>query len=107
MACYRQRLGEKIGNVEEARDKDDPEVALANAVPQPMKAHVQGLGHLQVDAVISEADGDLVVAEYWGWRLGMPHVGQDLALVCRDASSSEEATILGLCYKGADDRYSS
>jgi hypothetical protein len=102
MACYRQRLGEKIGNVEEARDKDDPEVALANAVSQPMKAHVQGLGHLQVDAVIGEADGD---AEDWGWRLEMPHVGQNLALVCRDAPSSEEATILGLCYKGADDRY--
>ncbi len=105
MACYKQRLGEKVDNVEEARDKDDPEVALANAVSQPMKAHVQGLGHLQVDAVISEADDDLVVAEDWGWRLGMSHVGQNLALVCRDAPSSEEATILGLCYKGADDRY--
>ena len=29
MACYRQRLGEKVGNVEEARDKDDPEMTLA------------------------------------------------------------------------------
>ncbi len=105
MASFRQRLGGTVGNVAEARDKDDPEVVLADAVPQPMKTHVQGLRHFQVDAVIGKADGDFIVAEDWGWRLGMPHVGQNLALVCSDASIGEESTILGLCFKRADDRY--
>ncbi len=34
----------------------------------------------------------------------MPHVVQDLALVCSDSGYGEETSVLGLCYKRADDR---
>ena len=35
----------------------------------------------------------------------MPHVVQDLAFVGCNPGGGEETSILGLCYKGADDRY--
>ena len=34
----------------------------------------------------------------------MPHVVQDLALVCCDPGGGEESSVLGLCYERADDR---
>ncbi len=34
----------------------------------------------------------------------MPHVVQDLALVCCDPGGGKETSVLGLCYKRADDR---
>ncbi len=37
-----------------------------------------------------------------GW--GVPHVVQDLALVCCYPGGGEETSVLGLCYKRADDR---
>jgi hypothetical protein len=80
-----------------------PEVSLADVVPQLMKAHVEGLRYLQMYAVIGEADGDLVVAEDRSRRLGMAHVGQNLALVRGDSTGGEETAILSLCYKGTDD----
>jgi hypothetical protein len=105
MACYRQRLGKEIGYVEGARHEDDPEVSLTDAVPQPqpMKAHVKGLRHLQIYAIICETDGDLIVAENRGRRLGMAHVGQNLAFVRGDSTGGEETATLSLCYKGEDD----
>ena len=69
-----------------------------------MEAHVQRLRHLEVDGIGRETDGDFVVAEEWCWRLGMTHVLQDLAFVGGDAAGGEESSILGLCYKRADDR---
>ena len=40
-----QRLGEEIRHVVEAADKNNPEMSLADAVPDPVQAHVRGLGH--------------------------------------------------------------
>jgi hypothetical protein len=71
----------------EAADKKDTEVSLADPVPDPVQAHVRGLGHTLGDDVGCDADGHLVVAKQRGGRLGVAHVGQDFAFFCRDVGS--------------------
>ena len=80
-----QRLGEEIRHVVEAADKNNPEMSLADAVPDPVQAHVSGLGHALRDGVGRDADGHLVVAKQRGGRLRVAHVGQDFSFLCRDA----------------------
>jgi hypothetical protein len=99
-----QSFGKQICNVHLSRHEDDSKVSLPHAVPQPMEAHVQRLRHLEVDSIGRETNGDIVVAEEWCWRLGVTHVLQDLAFVGGDAAGGEESSVLGLCYKRADDR---
>ncbi len=85
MTGNRQRLGEEVGDVVQAADKDDTKVSLADPVPDPMQAHVGGLlGHPLRHRVGSNADGHLVVAEQRGGRLVVAHVGQDFAFLCRE-----------------------
>ncbi len=43
MSADRQRLGEKISQVEDAGDEHDAKLALIHAIVEPIKAHVQGL----------------------------------------------------------------
>ena len=69
-----QRFCEKIRDVAKTWNEDDAKLMLADAVPQPVKAHVQRLRHLDVDAVVGQAYGDLVVAEDWCGRLGVAHI---------------------------------
>ena len=87
MTGNRQRLGEKIRDVADAPDEDDTKVSLADPVPDPMQAHVGGLRHPLRHRVGSDADGHLVVAEQRSGGLGVAHVGQDFAFLCRDAGS--------------------
>ena len=61
------------------------EVSLADPVPDPVQAHVRGLGHALRDGVGGDADGHLVVTEQRGGGLGVAHVGQDFSFLCRDA----------------------
>ncbi len=89
MTGNRKRLGEEVGDVADApdADEDDAKMSLADPVPDPMQAHVGGLGHPLRHRVGSDADGHLVVAEQRGGGLGVAHVGQDFAFLCRDAGS--------------------
>ncbi len=80
-----QRLREEIRHVVEAADNHDPKMSLADAVQDPVQAHVRGLGHALGDGVSRDADGHLVVAEQRGGRLRVAHVGQDFSFLCRDA----------------------
>ena len=80
-----QRLGEKIRHVVEAADKHDPKMSLADAVPDPVQAHVRCLGHALGHGVGRDADGHLVVAEQRGGRLRVAHVFKDFSFLCRDA----------------------
>ena len=85
MTGNRQGLRKKVGHVVEAADEEDTKVSLADPVPNPVQAHVRGLGHTLGDSVGRDADGYLVVAEQRGGRLRVAHVGQDFTFLCRDA----------------------
>ena len=87
MTGNRKRLGVKIRDVVQAADENDTKVSLADPVPDPMQANVDGLGHPLRHRVGSNADSHLVVAEQRGGGLGVAHVGQDFAFLCRDAGS--------------------
>ncbi len=82
-----KRLREEVRHVVQAADEEDTEVSLADLIPDPVQAHVRGLGHALGDGVGRDADGHLVVAKQRGDRLGVAHVGQDFAFLCRDAGS--------------------
>ncbi len=73
-------------------------------VPDPMQAHVGSLGHPLRHRVGSNADSHLVVAEQRGGGLGVAHVGQDFAFLCRDAGSGVHASVIRLRDKGTDNR---
>ena len=81
MTGNRQGLSKKIGHVVKAADEQDTEVSLAYSVPDPVQAHVRGLGHALRDGVGCDADGHLVIAKQRGGRLGVAHVGQDFAFL--------------------------
>ena len=85
MTSNGQRLREEVRHVVEAADEKDTEVPLADSVPDPVQAHVRGLGHALGDGVGRDADGHLVVAKQRGGRLRVAHVGQDFSFLCRDA----------------------
>ena len=57
-----QMLCKEVRHVVEAADEEVTEVSLADPVPDPVQAHVRGLGHTLGDGVGSDADGHLVVA---------------------------------------------
>ena len=82
-----KRLREEVRHVVQAANEEDTEVSLADPVPDPVQAHVRGLGQSLGDGVGRDADGHLVVAKQRGGRLGVAHVGQDFAFLCRDAGS--------------------
>ena len=85
MTGNRQGLCKKIGHVMKAADEKDTEVSLAYSVPDPVQAHVRGLGQALRDGVGGDADGHLVVTKEGGGWWGVAHVGQKFSFLCRDA----------------------
>ncbi len=67
-----KRLGEKISEVVGTWAPLDIEVLLLDAIPHPMKAHVDGLGSLGLDGVCRQADCTSVIAEHDGGGLHIP-----------------------------------
>jgi hypothetical protein len=104
MTGNRKRLGAEVGDVEKAADEHDTKVSLADPVPDPMQAHVGGLGHPLRHRVGSNADSHLVVAEQRGGGVGVAYVGQDFAFLCRDVGSGVQVSVLRLRDKGTDNR---
>ena len=70
MTGNRQSFGEEIRHVMKAAYEKDTEVSLADPVPDPVQAHVRGLGHALRDGVGRDADGHLVVTKEGGGWLG-------------------------------------
>ncbi len=66
-----QRLCKEVRHAVKAADEEDTEVSLADPVPDPVQAHVRGLGHTLGDGVGRDADGHLIVAKQRGGRLGV------------------------------------
>ena len=65
-------LGKIVSAIGLAFGPENPELALANAVADPIKTHVDGLGPLLLDGVVRNAAGSVVVGcDGSGW-LGMP-----------------------------------
>ncbi len=79
-------------------------MSLAYPVPDPMQAHVSGLRHPLRDGVGSNANGDLVVAEQRGGGLGVAHVGQEFAFLCRNVGGGVQAGVLHLRDEGTNNR---
>jgi len=55
MMCGRMVLGKIIGMIGVARVPENVELALACAVTNPIKMHVNGLGEFLLDCVIDDA----------------------------------------------------
>ncbi len=87
MTDNEQRLCKEVRHVVKATDEEDTEVSLVDPVPDPVQAHVHGHGHTLGDGVGRDAVGHLVVAKQRGGSLGVAHVGQEFAFLCRDAGS--------------------
>ncbi len=71
----REGLGEVVRDVAKAFDVSYGELQLGNPILNPIKAHVAGLGELLLDGPIGETYGDLIVAMYRRWGLGVSKVG--------------------------------
>jgi hypothetical protein len=96
VASPRQSLGKEIGQMLKAKDEDDAELTLLYPIPQPMKTHIQRLGHFGGDGVVSEPNRNLIIAKNGcGW-LRMTHVSQNLPLIDGNASSCKHAGVLRL-----------
>ena len=70
MGC-RVMFGEVVGLVEAAFLPIDVKLSLANAVADPIKAHVNCLGSLLFDGVIGNACGSAIVHLDGHWGLQM------------------------------------
>ncbi len=103
MAGDGQSFCKKIRDVAETGNKEDAELMLSDAVPDPVKTHIQRLRHLDVDAVAGKVYGHLVVTEDWCWRLRVSHVVKYLTLVRRDSSGGEDPGVLGFGDERTDD----
>ena len=93
MSCNRQGFRKEVGVIKQSRDEDDAKMSLLNPVPDPMPAHVNRLGHPEVDAVGRETDSNLIVAEDWGPGLRVAHVLQNSSLVGGDAGLGKGARV--------------
>ena len=101
---YRQRLGEKVRNVEDTGNMLDAELVLTEAVLKPMKTHVFAFRQLWGDGAMSKTDGKFVVAQDRGWWLGVGKVAEDATLFGGSFGGGKEAPVFGLLNRGTNDR---
>lgn len=71
MMGRRMVLREVVGQVVGAFLPVDAEVALADSVADPIKAHVYGFGSTLFDFVVDDAFGNGIVSLDWSGRLGV------------------------------------
>ena len=69
VAVDRKGLGEKISQIVLPIAIYNVEMSLGDTVLYPVKAHVHGFGSLELDGLVTDADGCCVVTEDSGGRL--------------------------------------
>jgi hypothetical protein len=75
MGC-RMMLGEVVGMIGAAWFPMDLELFLADAVADPVKAHVHGLGAALLDGMVADTGSGAVIGHDGGFWLGMAHFGK-------------------------------
>ena len=93
MVVDRVVLGLVVAMVCGTRHPVDAELALSDAVSDPVKAHVDGFGAALLDSVIDDAVGHFVVRLDGSCRLGVTESFQRVA---------DGAAFLGIVEKGCD-----
>jgi hypothetical protein len=73
-------FGKVVGSVGDAAAPVDNELALADAVADPIKTHVHGFGSFLFDRVVGDAGGSAVVGDDRGCSLGMSEFFESDAL---------------------------
>ena len=81
----------------------DDELALSDAVTDPVEAHIEGLGHFLGDGGVGNAHGALVITIEWSRRLDMSEILQDLSFVGGYSGRREDASVLRFCNKRTND----
>ena len=81
----------------------DDELALFDAVTDPVEAHIEGLGHFLGDGGVGDAHGALVITIEWSRRLDMSEILQDLSFVGGYSGRREDASVLRFCNKRTND----
>ena len=72
-------FGKIVSKVASARCPVNVELALFDAVSDPIEAHVHGFGADLFHFVVDDAKSGGVVGLGWGWRLGMSHFSKGCA----------------------------
>lgn len=93
MVLGRMVLGEIIGKIVTAFLPVDSELALADAIADPVEAHVDGFGAALLDSVVDDAFGTGVVSLDWSGGLGPAH---------GDECVSKDTGVLGVDEEGAE-----
>ena len=96
-------LGEKIGPIRVTRFPGDGELALSNAIADPVETHVDALGPLDLQCVVAEADGAFVVTLDRGCGLRMAEGVQAYAEPDRVLRVDEDAAVFRLGCRRNDD----
>jgi len=91
-----ERFGEKVGQVVGPLPPNDAELCLGDAVTNPVKTHVHGLGSLELHCVVGNANGTIIVAENNGLGLWMVEGEEHNAEPHAKLRVDEHGAILGL-----------
>jgi hypothetical protein len=97
-------LGEVVGEVVLARVPADGEVALADALADPVPPHVHGLGSADLDSGVGDPDGAPVIADDWSNCLWEAQIGKCVADALCVYCVEEGGGVLGLCCRRGDCR---
>ena len=96
MDVNRERLGEEVCEIVGALTPLDDELALTDAVTDPVEAHVDGFGTVELDSVVGYADRTGVVTENDSGRLGIAECSSDSAKPRACAGEGVEAGVFAL-----------
>jgi hypothetical protein len=93
VAMDRERLGEKIGKVEEGRDIREIKQTLADSVTDPVKSHIHRLGFFGAHSCMGKANSTLIITEDGCGGLGITNILE---------GSAEETRGLGVAKGGGE-----
>ena len=95
-------LGEVICQVVGAAAPMDEELSLVDAVSDPVKSHVNGLGAALLYGFVGNAGGTCIVCLDWGCLLRMTHAFESGTKHCAVFGIVKESTELGFSGRRQD-----
>ena len=98
-----ERFGEKVGQVVGPLSPNDAELCLCDAITNPVKAHVHGLGALELHGVVGNANSTIIVTENDGLGLWVAKVEEHDAEPYTKLRVDEHGAVLGLRSGGNND----